>query len=232
MINSESGEVLGHMSQPLSPPAVVIFGHLVPVVSWEAPVLSIFREKIWRSTSLLFKSEQFWLNPSVNTLWVDSNSNISLHTNTLTSGIVSSLLQLQVEVVLHKEVKGNLVKDFALWVSQCFDLIPCNVLVFSPLAKVTGVVFISEHAEEGIRSHPKLVGLKPLLESSIAQEGILLSLIDGLQHSVLEPSDSFIINLSVAIQSLLLLFDFFQKISILSESFQMDVHWVQSKDTQ
>src|SRR5678816_1441107 len=41
MINSECIKIIAHLLKSLAPPFKMIFLHLFPIVSWEAPVLSL-----------------------------------------------------------------------------------------------------------------------------------------------------------------------------------------------
>lgn len=56
VIDAEGIEVLGHLQQALTPPQEAVLSHLVPVVCWEAPVLTVGREPIWWRTSLWIAS--------------------------------------------------------------------------------------------------------------------------------------------------------------------------------
>lgn len=51
VVDAEGVEVLSHLRQALTPPSIIIFSHLVPIVCRESPVLSVFRELIGRCTS-------------------------------------------------------------------------------------------------------------------------------------------------------------------------------------
>src|SRR5205085_11174101 len=52
VINTESVEIITHLTKPLAPPCKPIFLHFLPIVCGEAPVLSLHGKVVWRCAGL------------------------------------------------------------------------------------------------------------------------------------------------------------------------------------
>ena len=102
MIDTVGIEELRHLTEATYPPLATVLQHLVPVIGWEAPVLTIGREWIGRCTSLTVEVEVLWFYPSLYTVARDTNGDITLQDDTMVAGIFMGSMHLLVEVILYE----------------------------------------------------------------------------------------------------------------------------------
>ena len=88
MVYPVSIEVLRHVLESPYPPLTSISNHRLPVVCGEAPVLSIYRKVIWRSTCLSVKVEIARLAPYITTISAHAYRNVTFQYDSLAPCIV------------------------------------------------------------------------------------------------------------------------------------------------
>ena len=80
MIYTDSIEILLHPPQSTMEP---LYQSRLPVISWEAPILTILRENIWWRTCLSIKMEEIWMNHSFYAISIHSDRHIAFKEYTL-----------------------------------------------------------------------------------------------------------------------------------------------------
>lgn len=90
VVDAVSVEVLRHVLEAAHPPLASVGNHAVPVVRWEAPVLSVHRECVWRSTCLRVEVEVFGFVPYVAAVAVHADRNVALEDDAASAGILVS----------------------------------------------------------------------------------------------------------------------------------------------
>src|SRR6478736_6432776 len=68
MINPECIEIITHLHESAMPPFKTVLRHLVPVISWESPVLTTNSKTIWRCPCLLIHMVQPRFHPCITTV--------------------------------------------------------------------------------------------------------------------------------------------------------------------
>ena len=94
MVDAVGIKEFRHVLESAYPPYAVVFQHLIPVVCWESPVLTIHREIIRWSTRLAVDIEVFRLHPNVATISVYADRNIALQYHMLRACVVVGSLYL------------------------------------------------------------------------------------------------------------------------------------------
>ena len=97
MIDTDRIEVLLHPKAAAAEPGGQF---LAPPIGWEAPVLTILRERIRRGTRLRFQVEELRMETGLGAVAIDTDGYIALDDDTLLTGIIGCSLQLQMEVIL------------------------------------------------------------------------------------------------------------------------------------
>ena len=130
MVYAVSIKKLRHVLETAHPPGTIVLQHLVPVVSGEPPVLTVYGEVIRRCTCLSVEIEVFRLHPHVAAVTVDTDGDIALQNNPFLLGIVMSLFHLRVEHILHEVVEGNLLIRLTSRRTESLTviLVPCIVI--------------------------------------------------------------------------------------------------------
>ena len=193
MVDTIGVEILRHLTEATYPPLAAVFQHLIPVVGGEAPVLSVSRERIGRSSRLTIQVEILRFNPGFHTITTDANGNVTLQDDTMFTGIVVGSTHLLVEIVLHitPEVGHLLVR-----LSQRLG----------PFREGCRTIEITVVAELSIRFQPLLVVLVELFVSRGSFCGRSLLPVKFLQIVHLGIEHAFIVNLGQGIQLLAQLF--------------------------
>ena len=100
VVDPEGIEIAAQLGKTLLPPLVIGFGHFVPIVGREAPVLTLGSEVIRWRTGLAIHVVQLGSDPGIRTMAVDTNRNISFQYDTLATGVITSAFELLVEMKL------------------------------------------------------------------------------------------------------------------------------------
>ena len=140
MVDTVGIEIVGHLGEALSKPVVTLGCHSTPIVSGEAPVLPVSSKSIGRSTGLTLQAEESGMAPCLHTGAADADGDISLEYHAMAMGIVGSMLELLMQVVLDIEVDGA----YSLVVIGIVDA------VVAPLGIVGRTILISQVAERCI----------------------------------------------------------------------------------
>ena len=161
MVYTVGIEVVRHLGKAGTPPSVVIFRHLLPIVYRKAPILPLCREVIRRSASRRAHIEQFRILPNIDTCTRYSNRKVALQHHPLRVEIVAHLAQLAIEMILHIVVEAHLL--LVALGKGCTTLlgILCKGL---PLFEICRAILISQHREYSIRHQPRTVALLEIAE--------------------------------------------------------------------
>ena len=113
VVNAISREILRHFCESAFPPAITVLLHHFPVVSGEAPVLSVSRESIGWRTGLTIHVEIIGFNPSFNRVARDADGNIALKHHLFAACVVASSKKLHVQEILYIIVVSHRLPDLA-----------------------------------------------------------------------------------------------------------------------
>ena len=189
MVDTIGIEILCHLTEATYPPLTAVLQHLIPVVGGEAPVLSVSRERIGRSSRLTIQVEILRFNPGFHTITTDANGNVTLQDDTMFTGIVVGSTHLLVEIVLHITPEiGHLL----VGLSQRLR----------PFRESCRTIEVAVVAELSIGFQPLLVVLVELLVSCRSFCGRSLLPVKFLQIVHLGGEHTFIVNLGQGIQLL------------------------------
>ena len=78
MVDTVCIEVLRHLAEAGLPPAIAVLCHLLPIIDWEAPILTCYREVIRWSTGRRLHYEELRRYPRIDTDWAHTDRNIAL----------------------------------------------------------------------------------------------------------------------------------------------------------
>ena len=101
-------EVFRHLAETLHPPGITVFLHYVPVVSREAPVLTVHGEVIGWCARLSVQVEVVGFCPRFYAVAADADRNVTFQYYTIGSCVFRCSQQLQVQVELDEEVDGDM----------------------------------------------------------------------------------------------------------------------------
>ena len=144
MVNTISCKVFGHLAETFLPPQIVVLFHDIPIVCWEAPILSVGRECIGWCSRLSVHVEVVRFNPCFHTISTDTNRNISFENDTFLASIVASIQQLNVQVELDVIVICDSLVAFAFWCTHSCNYFGIVCLMFRPLAEVRSTILVSK----------------------------------------------------------------------------------------
>ena len=102
VVDTVSIEELRHVLETAYPPLATVFEHLVPVVSREAPILTVDREVIGWRTGLSVEVEVAWLHPYVAAIAVHANRDVALEDDVVLACVGMSLVELSIEDILNE----------------------------------------------------------------------------------------------------------------------------------
>ena len=154
MIYAIGIEVVRHLGKASTPPSVVILRHLIPVIDWESPVLSLCREVIRRSTRRRGRNEEFRILPYIHARTRYANRNIALQHYPLRVEIVAHLTQLAVEMILHIVVESHLL---LVALGKCCASFLNKLREGCPLRKICCLILVAQHREYRIRHQPRTI---------------------------------------------------------------------------
>ena len=160
MVDTVCIKVLRHLTEACLPPTVAIFCHLLPIVDWEAPILTCYREVIRWSTGRRFHYEELRRYPRINTNRTYTDRNITLKNYAHRVTILYSSVELTVEVELYKAVEIYYL-CILLCIFSTLSLAICRIL--APLVKIGTLVLIAQCRIDCIRGQPTLICSQELL---------------------------------------------------------------------
>ena len=102
VVDAVSVEILLHVLESSFPPFTSVADHPLPVVRWESPVLTVFRERVWRGARLRIEVEIFGFVPHIAAVAVDADGDVAFQNYAASLGILVSRAHLTVEDVLHE----------------------------------------------------------------------------------------------------------------------------------
>ena len=108
VVNAVGIKILLHVLESLHPPLAVVLNYGIPVVGRESPVLSLYRESVWRSPRLSVEVEIVRLLPYIAAVSVYANRDVALENDVLRACILMRFLHLSGEDELHVVVEGSL----------------------------------------------------------------------------------------------------------------------------
>ena len=157
VVHTISIEVGSHGLQTRTPPGVSVFFHLLPIVGGEAPVLSVRRKGIGRSTGLTVEVEQMRVGPGGHAVAADAYGNVAFEHNSLCASLLVCPAHLTVQNVLHKAVEGAVAFGCGVFEEVGFDVGFVVSGAAFPIAEVGCVVSVAQMAECGIGRQPVCV---------------------------------------------------------------------------
>src|SRR5574344_636520 len=89
-------EIFSHLTKSVDPPATIVFQHDIPVICGEAPVLSVGRAGVRRSTCLSVKIEIEWFHPCLHTIATYTYRYVTLQNNAFLACVRTCLAHLRV----------------------------------------------------------------------------------------------------------------------------------------
>ena len=164
VVDAVSVEILRHLAETFYPPLAAIGEHHVPVIGWEAPVLTIGREGIGRSTSLAVEVEVLGLYPSLDAVAADADGDVALEDDMLALGILVRAAHLLVQVVLHIVPQAHLLVGLGARIGQRSAFLVGENVVGGPLGERCRAIQVTIVAECGIGYQPVLIGGEECLE--------------------------------------------------------------------
>ena len=150
-------EVLRHVAETLFPPAVAVFGHSVPVVCGESPVLTLCRKVVGRGSGLGIHVEELRGSPCVRAVAGDAYGNVSLQGNAQRMEVLHRIQQLPVQVVLGEDMEGYFRVKGAVLRVDAGEQSRGAARVLSPLGKIGCAVAVPQGAEGAVGQEPGLV---------------------------------------------------------------------------
>ena len=220
VVNSVGVEILSHLLEAANPPLVAIFGHLVPVVGGESPVLPILREVIWWCSCLSVEIKQVRLCPCFHAVSGDADGDVALDDDTLLSGLHSHSQELLVQLILYIIEESHLL----LMLFHKNFHIPCVILaILGPFSKVCCLELIAQIGEHGVGNQPVLVVVEEGLEILLLHHFLPLLLIRHSQVFHLQGNHLLIVNLLQGIQFLLLHQELLHRQLVLQPGQSIDV---------
>jgi len=113
VIDTEGVEESTHVFEALLPPFEVIFSHEVPVVSWEAPVLTGFGESIGWSACGCVHVEEAGAFPGIQGDAVDADWDVAFENDSVGSNVFGGFQELLIELHLHPSVEHEVLVFFS-----------------------------------------------------------------------------------------------------------------------
>ena len=184
MVDTVCIEVLRHLAEAGLPPAVAVLCHLLPIIDWEAPILTCYRKVIRWSTGRRLHYEELRRYPRIDTDWAHTDRNIALEHYAHRVTILDSCVELTVEVELYKAVEIYYL-CILLCIFSTLSFAICRIL--APLVKVGTLILITQCRIYRIRSQPALI---------CSQEVLIFLACKGLSTTLLK-EDVEILKLSI-----------------------------------
>ena len=150
VVNAVSRKVFRHFAKAALPPSVVVRRHNVPVVSGEAPVLTVGREGVGRCSRLSVHIEVMGFYPRLNAATVNANGDVALENDALRLGIATHIAELDVKQVLQEAIERHI----GIVLRQTLHLFLIVNGIVLPVAEVGSIVLITQVREGGIRHEP------------------------------------------------------------------------------
>ena len=164
VVYAVSVEELGHVLEPAHPPAAVVFQHFVPVISGEAPVLSVHGEVVWRCSGLPIQVEVARFGPHVAAIAVHADGYVTLQNDAVRLGIVVYGSHLRVEHILHVIPEACFGILFCARCREGFAVFLVPRVVSGPLREVGRSVAVAQTAVLCIRHEPCLSVFEEVVE--------------------------------------------------------------------
>ena len=141
---------LRHVLETTHPPGAIVAQHLVPVVCWEAPILTFNREIVGWCTRLSVKVKVMWFGPHVTTMAVHANGDVAFQYHTLGASMFVGMAHLGVKQILNEVMEGHLLISLGCrrreWLA--FGLVPS--IMIGPLGEVGSAVEVAKVAILGV----------------------------------------------------------------------------------
>ena len=100
MVDTIGVEIFGHLLETVFPPGITVQLHHLPIIGRKAPILTIWRESIRRSTGLGVEIEERWMGLGLYAIEIHANGDIAFQDNAFGTGVISSRLQLEMKMIL------------------------------------------------------------------------------------------------------------------------------------
>ena len=91
---------MSHVPQSIFPPPAVVEQNVLPMIGWEAPVLSVLGEEVRGSAGLSVEVKECRMSPSRHTVAADADGNVAFEYYTASSGLTMHRTQLGEEFIL------------------------------------------------------------------------------------------------------------------------------------
>ena len=154
MVDSVRVEIPGHMTEPRLPPSVVLMDHRVPIISREAPILSVAGKVIRRRACLAVEVKQPAVDPRRHTVATDAYRDVALQQDAETAGFVMGRSHLLMQFELRVKVKVKFMAERRIAYTAFVDFHGVILAPFPPFPEIGGSLFITQAAESGIRFQP------------------------------------------------------------------------------
>ena len=181
VVDTVSIEIVRHILETAQPPLAAVGYHSVPIISREAPVLSVCRETIGRRTCLTVQIEVTWLWPYVATVAVYTDRNVAFQNHTLCRGVFVHSLQLTAQYELHVIIELHVLVSLVAAGGKHLPFRFVPLVVVGPLRKVGSAIFLAQHTVLCVRYQPTLVFSKESLEFLAADSSLSFLLVYKFQ---------------------------------------------------
>ena len=109
VVYAERVEIISHLREPFFPPRKTVVRHARPVVSGEAPVLALRRERIRRRARLQLQVEKFRRLPRIRAVLTDADGDVALQHEAGGVDVCRRFLELLVQVELEEKVERDFI---------------------------------------------------------------------------------------------------------------------------
>ena len=160
MVNAVGIKIQPRVREPPAPPGVAVFRHLFPVVSGEAPVLTVTGKGIGRCACLSVEVEEARVLACRHAVAVDANGNVAFKYNAVFHSRFVGAAHLRVGKILHEAVlHSDALGGAFLAAAEVF---------LGPEAEVRRAVFIALTAEVGVGFEPVRLFCTKFLKAFLA----------------------------------------------------------------